>query len=138
MHFLKFFGLTAFLMLFGCRNGSSLAAGRYTVADAEFNQDNYALKRVFQGDGSFTESHSLSNCLLMEMQGHWTQKGDELKLAYTAMHQRHSCHDPLPDFKADSASLTIPIRNVHAESFESFMTASGGKGEKWLLWNRDS
>jgi hypothetical protein len=129
---------TAFCaLLLGCQGEKNLAAGQYAVADAEYSQDNYGLRREFRKDGSFTEAHSLSNCLLMEMKGQWVQKGDELRLQYAESRQRASCKVELPSFAPDSAQLVIPIRNVETQSFESFLTASDGKPEKWLRWNRE-
>lgn len=132
-------GFFAFLTTLGvgCQSEKALATGQYAVADAEYSQDNYDLRRDFRGDGTFTEAHSLSNCLLMEMRGQWEQKGDELRLQYTESRQRTSCKVELPGFAPDSARLVIPIRHVEDKSFESFLTASGGKPEKWLRWNRE-
>jgi hypothetical protein len=138
MQSLKLLGITAVFGIFACSHEKNLEAGRYAVADSEYSQDNYDLRRDFRGDGTFSEAHSLSNCLMMEMEGHWIQENNQLQLNYSTSRQRTSCKQDLPEFKADSAHLTIPIRHVEGESFESFLTASGGKPEKWLRWNRKS
>lgn len=125
-------------LLQGCKSEKAVAAGQYAVTDAEYSQDNYDMRRDLRADGTFTEAHSLSNCLLMEMQGQWQQKGAELRLQYLTARQRTSCKVDLPEFAPDSAQLVIPIRHVEEHSFESFLTASGGKAEKWLRWNRQA
>jgi hypothetical protein len=134
----KILGIVTVLGLLGCSSEKMLEAGRYAVADAEYSQDNYDLRREFRGDGTFSEAHTLTNCLMMEMQGRWVQDGDQLHLTYLSSRQRTTCKQDLSEFKSDSAALQIPIRHVETESFESFLTASGGKPEKWLRWNRKS
>lgn len=124
------------MCLVGCQREKNLVAGRYAVSDAEYSRDLYELRRDFRNDATFTEAHSLNHCLMMEMQGRWEQRNAELHLAYSALRQRANCRQDLPDFAADTAALTIPIRHVGTDGFESFMTASGGKPEKWLQWVR--
>lgn len=135
---LKFSGFAIIFGLMACSSEKKLEAGHYAVADSEYSDDKYDLRREFRTDGTFSEAHSLAKCLMMEMQGQWVQTGDQLQLQYSTSRQRSSCKQDLPEFKVDSAQLTIPIRHVEKESFESFLTSSGGKPEKWLRWNRES
>ncbi len=125
------------LGLLACQKEKPLETGKYAVSDPEYREDHYDLHREFQADGSFSEAHSLANCLMLEMKGRWEQKDAELQLQYASSRQRKNCNEEFQGFKADSGQLTIPIRHVQKGSFESFLTASGNKPEKWLLWNRD-
>lgn len=133
----KWVFLAGSLALMACQKERALETGKYAVNDPEYREDHYDLHREFQADGSFSEAHSLSNCVMMEMKGRWEQNDSELRLHYASSRQRKKCSQEFSGFVADSGQLVIPIRHVQKGSFESFLTASGGKPEKWLLWNRE-
>lgn len=122
--------------LMGCDKIGTLQAGKYAVSDQEYSSQNYLMQRIFTTQGTFTEQHTVDHCLLMEMNGKWLQKKGELQLSYQESHNRANCHDSLSQFAKDSAELKIPIRNIQVTGFESFLTASGGKPEKWIQWNK--
>lgn len=117
-----------------CGKVGKLGEGTYEVADREYSSQNYGMSRVFESGGDFREKHVVDHCLLMEMRGKWSQKNGSLHLDYAAIRNRAACRDSLPEWAADSAALEIPIRNVDGTSFESFLTASDGKPEKWIKW----
>jgi hypothetical protein len=120
--------------LIQCGRVQKLVAGKYQVADDEYSSQNYNMQRTFGSSGAFEETHVLDRCLLVEMSGDWKQNGGSLSLAYRKMHTRANCKDSLPAWAADSSHLTIPIRNVDKNSFESLLAASDGHAEKWLKW----
>jgi len=125
-----------FLFLVGCEKTGVLKAGKYLVSDQEYSSQNYQMERVFTSQGSFTESHTIDHCLLMEMTGKWKQEKGTLLLTYAQSRNRANCHDSLPSLKNDSSDLNIPIRNIQVTGFESFLTGSGGKAAKWIQWNK--
>ncbi len=126
---------TSFLLV-ECQKTGKLAGGTYDVSDQEYSSQNYLMERVFTAEGGFVERHVVDHCLLMEMSGKWVQDGGSLRLKYDRMHNRATCHDSLPEWASDSSNLTIPIRNIQANSYESLLGASDGKPEKWIKWNR--
>lgn len=132
--------LSLCLLLVHCGRVGKVSNGQYEVADQEYSSQNYVLERHFDSQGGFQERHLLDRCLMMEMKGRWVQEGGKLNLTYTEMRSRGTCRDSLPAFSRDSAELVIPVRNVDAEGFESFLAASEGKPDKWIKWlkRRDS
>lgn len=124
------------LAFVACGRVHPVAAGKYQVADREYSSQNYVMERAFTADSAFQERHIVDHCLLMEMGGHWTQKGGTMTLDYDRLRNRKSCRDSLPAWDKDSLRLTIPVRNVEATSYESLLAASDGKPEKWIKWLR--
>ena len=121
-------------MLFQCGRAGRLESGKYAVADQEYSSQNYNLERQFMPQGGFEERHVVDHCLLLEMTGKWVQDGGTLTLTYDQSRNRANCHDSLPAWGKDSSQLKIPVRNVDAGSYESFLAASNGKADKWIKW----
>lgn len=126
--------LTLCIAMVQCGKVAKLGEGAYEIADREYSSQNYSMRRHFETGGAFREMHVVDHCLLLEMRGQWKQEAGALLLKYGGIRNRTHCRDSLPEWAADSTELEIPVRNIDDSSFESFLTASDGKPEKWIKW----
>ena len=132
---MKYLALYVFLLVLACeKKEPDLVLGRYQVIDAEYSKHQYQIEREFQAGSDLYEQHWLNNCLIIDIAGQWTRKGNTLNLQYARQRTRDNCKDSLSAWDTLHTELKIPIRTVDAISFESYLPPAPSASEKWLRW----